>query len=193
VSVCEVPARGCENLIGNYSVRSQRACRWFPKSYRLKARCLLSIALSEDSRTHPCLICSHPLSSIFVCLILLFVFTFIVFKGRSVNRSPPPTRGFGTAACVRTRTRQRLLSAWCVMSGRGHQQGKATDLRCFLMCLAFAGPIEEVPGDRGAAPHSKVAPSLIAICGFLPVIICIVVGYLFLLTFLHVIHTQTLC
>lgn len=61
------------------------------------------------------------------------------FKGRSVNRSPP-TRGFGTAACARTRTRQKLLSAWCVMSGRGRQRGKRMDIRQLSSFFALVLP-----------------------------------------------------
>lgn len=106
-------------------------------------RCLLSIAFVDASLTHSCLLSppfliSPAISFHFNNFPLFSPFLhFIVLKGRSVNRSPP-TRGFGTAACARTRTRQKHLSAWCVMSGRGHQRGKAMDIH-YLWCLCISG------------------------------------------------------
>lgn len=100
----------------------------------------------------------------FFFLILCFSFCLYIycFKGRSVNRSPPPTRGFGTAACARTRTQQRLLSAWCVMSERGRQQGKAMDIHYLLVSFAIAGPQGVVlwgPPNKMSSSHYHPSPS----------------------------------
>lgn len=147
-------------------------CRWFPKSYRLT---LMFAIDSLRGWVVPELTLvssrSFPLPS------FLFVFfssffppffsKFIVLKGRSVNRSPPPTRGSGTAACARTRTRQRLLSAWCVMSGRGHQQGK-DGYTLPLVCFTLVGPRWGCEGWGGVGSFGNGGAGHVnwQLCGF---------------------------
>lgn len=127
----------------------------------------------SGARTHSCLlsILSSPIFSFrfFLLFFSSFFFSskFIVLKGRSVNRSPPPTRGSGTAACARTRTRQRLLSAWCVMSGRGHQQGK-DGYTLPLVCFTLVGPRWGCEGWGGVGSFGNGGAGHVnwQLCGF---------------------------